>query len=1751
MNHTKPLRLIFSLATIFLLFITNSTFSNEPDKEITIEFKKNETIRLQGLMYDGWKGKQYGDYDRLVWNTKSSASSRYALIDINNFTDNRIVKKLKLYVLVNGLSSASVMNKIIISASLDGDNFVPVPLSKDKKVKKLSGGYYGMYLNGMCAGNGFRFIKITLKNFANTPYWRLQLAKLDLTTATREQGNSRGFTKKLEFCKDEPLVINSMRYHSWKAKARGDSDRLILDSRKGNTTGSVTCDTAIYSSATPARYFQLDLVVHGYKIQHIKKYLKILVSDDAKNFTSISYKMLKKNKKLAGGFASETIYGLYSHGFRFIKIEINLPENAPGWKLQLANITLSSNKIKITDTEEGIVFNTNNKLSEGMILDLKIHRLLKKKDSFILLISKTGKSFKPVTYKLGIVKSLPAGWDEYRVLYGDANKTFRYVKFIPKHKAPQWTLKVKKIKFIKDYDQYLTDQNKQLPKYEISSQKPVEKIINCQATLIDDKNKLLDVWELISLSDSGYRSFHWKRLPITKSPQSKYIGAAYRFAVKTVGSVESKDIILRLPRSAYVSELYVDSKKIAESKEGLLPVKFNISPYIKTNKINLIELRIYNYREGFNSQGKQTLPMGAMFKYYSGLAKPPEIFLLPKLHMADIFITSDIDNGKVDVKFTVENFLKVNRKGNIKCSIRNIEGEILLKKTIDFNLASQQSMPLDISFKTNNKLKKWDIGKPNLYYADLEIIDSEAIVQKKTLRFGYRSIKTQGENIVLNGRKIRLIGPWAHVGEWTFKTAYKGRRLSTKELYKTLLSKGFNYGRLHCQPFDKNFYDSADETGFLLIAESGLNHRPANNASLTHIREMVKFLRNHPSVIIWSGSNEFEHWLVPRPRETMEFLVKVMNEIKKLDPTRPVQHSGFGDALGKLDIYNIHYPCETAVFPYCLYWKKDPQRMTNRLYLDNYKKYNPVNKKPIAYGEHAIPSPTRNLSYYAGEKALRYSYSNALSERKKLAATQGANWRKRIRAAREQNIAVLSPNIFYTGIDSPFVDELAAECAQAGAYVKHRSPIMRSGRDNKFSLAAFDDAGKGFIGTATVKIIADEKQILKKKISIKLNPGEVKEKSVFVKIPNFTIDQKGLLTVDLANQEGKTVYQDKSIIKIYRSKDIFPGLDYKVALWGSDKKIVDILKRFNIDYLVVKDIRKFLNSTQNLPLIIGPRGDNKVISSNAKKIAEYVQSGGHVLSFSLDPFPKWLPLQVATPQKETESCIGFIRSTHNKLFSNASWNIENIDLRYWGKDWKISYSSLLKPSSGNFFSLIDGSMNLEQVYLLEIPYGKGMYLSNQLALLKKYESVPQASRLLYNLLKYFRDYKSTPMNNADFLAAPDSYSAVSFKHAGWNLTKSPQGGHCIGISNESIKYFGIKKCIEISKIYKNILFFNLPQKSVLEISKALTGTIPKINYKFAKKKLYFTGMPDNVYEGLTSRDINWKAKTQMSYSFASGSNWKSSIAPGCDAIFSKGKGKGKIIFLSLPFNIDIPDYEHKQRFIAQLSTNLDIKCKGKRVKNLNPNAKFKSIDISSQANASIKKYLGKNAPSDKILLSGIPFKLIRESGNTKNSMIRLNGRCGTTLGNKKIIYDTPIDRFSKKTPEIIKIPLNSLQVDSLYFSHAITLNWKIHFSHGKGNKVCIYKVNYRDGSSIECAVSNNINIGVCRSPTSPSKAKLSKVFANSANGEGERAAIYVWEWDNPYPEKKIRNIEIKSAKNPSMDIMIFGISAKIADSEFI
>jgi beta-glucuronidase len=201
----------------------------------------------------------------------------------------------------------------------------------------------------------------------------------------------------------------------------------------------------------------------------------------------------------------------------------------------------------------------------------------------------------------------------------------------------------------------------------------------------------------------------------------------------------------------------------------------------------------------------------------------------------------------------------------------------------------------------------WSPEQPTLFTARVDLLAEGRLIDQQETRFGFRRIEARGGKLWLNGKPIFLMGFDRH--EDSPRTGMAVDLETSRQDFLAIKGAGANFVRFNTYPHHPGELHQCDELGLLVLAEiplngwgvklndpyAGVGWNPSDVPAIVanaerDLRKMILRDRNHPSIIIWSVSNE--------AREQYPEIVAANNRLiqlgRQLDPTRLLTHVSAG-----------------------------------------------------------------------------------------------------------------------------------------------------------------------------------------------------------------------------------------------------------------------------------------------------------------------------------------------------------------------------------------------------------------------------------------------------------------------------------------------------------------------------------------------------------------------------------------------------------------------------------------------------------------------------------------------------------------------------------------------------------------------------------------------------------------------------------------------------------------------------------------
>jgi beta-glucuronidase len=300
-----------------------------------------------------------------------------------------------------------------------------------------------------------------------------------------------------------------------------------------------------------------------------------------------------------------------------------------------------------------------------------------------------------------------------------------------------------------------------------------------------------------------------------------------------------KEAFLLFDGIVYASEVYLNGEEVVKHDWGYSPFVCRVTELLKKNNQMFVLVenklkadRVPGIRFDWNNDG--------------GIINPVKLVFVPKTYIENFHTSTNIKGNTAYI--SVDIILQGDSSEQVTFTIPELDIEFSMKASPGEKTTAKAS--IDIS-----NIELWSPENPKLYKTIIktthETLEDE---------IGYREIKTEGMQILLNGKPIRLNGLCVHS---EFKDT---GRTATSEGIEMIVEKarelGVNFLRCAHYPYAEIWGRAMDRAGLLWWEEVPVYWLPTiqeehmSRLALGMLKEMIVRDWNRASLIIWSVSNE-------------------------------------------------------------------------------------------------------------------------------------------------------------------------------------------------------------------------------------------------------------------------------------------------------------------------------------------------------------------------------------------------------------------------------------------------------------------------------------------------------------------------------------------------------------------------------------------------------------------------------------------------------------------------------------------------------------------------------------------------------------------------------------------------------------------------------------------------------------------------------------------------------------------------------
>nr|WP_330377214.1 glycoside hydrolase family 2 TIM barrel-domain containing protein [Cellulosilyticum ruminicola] len=334
--------------------------------------------------------------------------------------------------------------------------------------------------------------------------------------------------------------------------------------------------------------------------------------------------------------------------------------------------------------------------------------------------------------------------------------------------------------------------------------------------------------------------------------------------------------------------IWLNGEFIGYSEDSFTPAEFELTKFTKKGK-NKLAVMVVKWSSGSWLEDQD-------FWRFSGIFREVYLYTVPRTHIRDLKVETDLDAEYKDAKLKVDLQVEGNLSCEIELMLRDAEGNCV--KT-----AVKEVVP-KVQFEEDIKAPYlWSAESPYLYEIIFFVKDkvSSQTIEIVTQKVGFRKFELKDKLMQLNGKRIVFNGVNRH--EFS---CYNGRCVTKEEMLwdvQTMKRYNINAVRTCHYPNQTYFYELCDEYGLYVIDEANLEShgtwqkmgaiKPEHavpgskleweGAAIDRAKSMLERDKNHPSILIWSCGNESFGG---------ENIYKMSQYFRANDGTRLVQYEG-------------------------------------------------------------------------------------------------------------------------------------------------------------------------------------------------------------------------------------------------------------------------------------------------------------------------------------------------------------------------------------------------------------------------------------------------------------------------------------------------------------------------------------------------------------------------------------------------------------------------------------------------------------------------------------------------------------------------------------------------------------------------------------------------------------------------------------------------------------------------------------------
>ena len=210
--------------------------------------------------------------------------------------------------------------------------------------------------------------------------------------------------------------------------------------------------------------------------------------------------------------------------------------------------------------------------------------------------------------------------------------------------------------------------------------------------------------------------------------------------------------------------VWVNGNFVGFSEDTFTPSEFDITEYLKGGQ-NKLAVEVYKRSSASWIEDQD-------FWRFSGIFRDVYLYAVPKLHVNDIFVKTELSSDYKDAKLNAELKITGEIRGSIEAYLEDNNGNKVAETD---NVEVKENLTISMEVKD---VKLWSAEEPNLYNLIILVKDyNGSVVEAVPQKVGFRHFELTDKIMKINGKRIIFKGVNRH--EFS---ARRGRSITKEDM---------------------------------------------------------------------------------------------------------------------------------------------------------------------------------------------------------------------------------------------------------------------------------------------------------------------------------------------------------------------------------------------------------------------------------------------------------------------------------------------------------------------------------------------------------------------------------------------------------------------------------------------------------------------------------------------------------------------------------------------------------------------------------------------------------------------------------------------------------------------------------------------------------------------------------------------------------------------------------------------------------